>query len=59
MLKKILTNHFVIVGIVVFLLLFFVGIFGISLSWGEALLLAAVITAVSIGTMWWQDFWPL
>jgi hypothetical protein len=58
MLKKILTNHFVIAGIIIFLLMFFIGIFGISLSWSESLLIAAVITVVGIGTMWWQDFWP-
>jgi hypothetical protein len=58
MLKKLLTNHFVIAGIIIFLLMFFIGIFGISLSWSESLLVAAVITVIGVGAMWWQDFWP-
>jgi hypothetical protein len=58
MLKKIFTHHFVIAGIIIFLLMFFIGIFGISLAWSEALLLAVVITVVGVGTLWWQDVWP-
>ena len=58
MLRKIFTNHFVIAGIIIFLLIFFIGLFGIDLALGESLLLAAVITIVGVGALWWQDIWP-
>jgi hypothetical protein len=56
--KKILINPYVIGGTIVFLLLLFVGVFGIGFSWGESLLASAALTIVGIGVIWWQDIWP-
>jgi hypothetical protein len=58
MLKKIFTNHFVIAGLVIFLILLGVFVFALDLSWGESLLASAALTVVGIGAAWWQDFWP-
>lgn len=58
MLRKILTNHFVVAGFVIFLILLFVGVFALDLPWGESLLASAALTVVGIGAVWWQDFWP-
>jgi hypothetical protein len=58
MLKKILTNRYFIAGIIVFLILFFIGIFGLDVPWLEALLGSAVLAAVAIGAAMWQDVWP-
>jgi Kef-type K+ transport system membrane component KefB len=54
MLKKILTNAYVIGGIVVFVLLFFIGIFGIGFTWGEALFGAAALSVIGTATVWWR-----
>jgi hypothetical protein len=55
MLKKIFTNMYVILGIIIFLLLFGVLFFGAQTSLGESLFGALAITLVAIGVTWWKD----
>jgi hypothetical protein len=53
--ERIEKNLHFIVGIVIFLLIFFIGIFGIDLTLGEALLLAAFLgVCATVGT-WWKE----
>ena len=54
MLKRILKNHYVIAGLIVFPILFGVGLW-IDFSWGEAALGAAVLTAIGIAVFWWKE----
>lgn len=59
MLKSIFKNPYVIAGIVVFIILLFVGALGFGASWGESLLGSAVLTIVGIGGIWWKrEVWP-
>jgi len=44
MLKKLLKNPYIISGVIVFLLLFFLGIFSIGFSLPDSLLVSAVIS---------------
>jgi hypothetical protein len=46
--------HF-IVGGVIFMLVFCIGIFGIDLALGEALLLAAFLGACAMVVAWWKE----
>ncbi len=39
----------VIAEMIVFVILFFVGIFGLGASWGESLLSSTALTAVGVG----------
>lgn len=55
MLKKILTNRYVIAGIIVFVLLFAVGLY-LEFSLGEALMASAALSAVGVGAAWWNDW---
>lgn len=54
MLKKILTNIYVSGGIIVFVILFFIGIFGIGFTWGESLFAAAALSVIGTAIIWWQ-----
>ena len=54
MLKKIFTSPFVLAGLLVFGLMLGLGLFAIDLTLGEALLLAAFVTVMGLGTAWWQ-----
>ena len=58
MLKKMLKMPYVIAAIVVFFLVLFVGVFGVGLTWGESLLLSAVVTVVGVGAIWLREIWP-
>ena len=55
MLKKIFTNRYVIAGIIVFVLLFILGMY-LKFSAAESMLGSAVISVVGMVTMWWQDW---
>ena len=46
--------HFIVAAII-FLIVFFVGILGIDLSLGEALLLAAFLGVVALVGTWWKE----
>ncbi len=49
-------NHpYIVSFIIVFLLLFFIGIFALDSTWSEALLGSAVISAVGVGGIWWKQ----
>ncbi len=53
-------NHpYIVSYIVVFFLLFFIGIFALDASWSESLFAAAVLSAVGVGGYWWKyvGFW--
>ena len=59
MLKKLLKNPYIISGVIVFLLLFFLGIFEIGFSLPDSLLVSAVISIVTVGGYWWKEkIWP-
>jgi len=48
-----------IAGVIVFLLLFFLGLFAIGFSWSDSLLVSAVISIVGVGGYWWKEkVWP-
>jgi hypothetical protein len=53
MLKAIFTNRYVIAGIIVFVLLFVLGVY-LEFSVAESLLAAAVLSIVGVVTAWWQ-----
>ena len=53
--NKLEKNIHFIVGAIIFLIVFFISIFGIDLSLGEALLLAAFLGVVSIVGTWWKE----
>jgi hypothetical protein len=49
-------NHpYIVSYIVVFLLLFFIGIFALEATWSESLFGAAVLSAVGVGGYWWKE----
>lgn len=49
-------NHpYVVAFIVVFLLLFFISIFALDLSWSESLFGAAALSAIGVGGYWWKE----
>lgn len=58
MLKKALKLPYLIAALIIFLLMLFVGVFGAGFTWGESLLLSAVITVVGVGSLWLKEFWP-
>ncbi len=53
MLKKL--RNYLIAALVVFLLAFLVGVFGVKLTWGEAALLSVFLTAIGVGGFWWRE----
>lgn len=59
MFKKLLKNPYIISGVIVFLLLFFLGVFSIGFSLSDSLLVSAVISIVVVGGYWWKEkVWP-
>ena len=57
--KKLLRNPYLISGVIVFLLLVFLGIFEIGFSWSDSLLVSAVISIVCVGGYWLKEkVWP-
>jgi hypothetical protein len=44
-----------IVGAIIFLLVFFIGIFGIDLEVGEALMLSAFLGVCAAAVSWWRE----
>jgi hypothetical protein len=55
MLKKIFTNRYVIAGIIVFVILFSLGLY-LEFSVTESLLASAIISGVGVVVIWWQDW---
>jgi hypothetical protein len=55
MLKPILKNPYAIGGIIVFLILFFIGIFALETSVWESALYSAILTAIGIVVFWWKE----
>ncbi len=54
MFTKILKNPYFITGVIVFLLLFILGLY-LDFSLGETLLASAALTAIGVGVLWWQE----
>jgi len=51
-----LRKHPYMIGwLLVFLLLFFIGIFALDASWSESLLGSAVLSAVGTVSIWWKQ----
>ena len=53
MLIAVLKNPYFISGVLVFVLLFGLGLY-LDFSWVESLLSSAMLTVIGIGTLWWQ-----
>jgi len=53
-LKKKLFMYF-IAAIVIFMIVLFVGVFGVKLTWGESALLSAFLTAVGVVSYWRKE----
>ena len=51
--KKI--RNYLIAAVIVFLVVLLVGGFFVGLTWGEAAILAAFLTAIGVGGYWWRD----
>ena len=59
MLKKLLKNPYILSGLILFVLLFFLGIFAIGFTLPDSLLLSAVISILGVGGYWWKEkVWP-
>ena len=57
MLKKIITNTYVIVGIILFVILLAV-LLWLEVSLGDALMASLALAIVGIGVEWWREnFW--
>ena len=52
--KKKLFMYF-IAAIVIFMIVLFVGVFGVKLTWGESALLSAFLTAVGVVSYWRKE----
>jgi hypothetical protein len=53
---KIIRNHpYIVSYIIVFLILFFIGIFALDTTWSESLLGSAVLSAIGVGGYWWKQ----
>ena len=55
MLRKIFTNRYVIAGIIVFVILFVIGLY-LEFSVSESLFASAALAVVGIAVAWWQDW---
>ena len=56
MIISFLRSHpYIIAGILIFLLLFSIGIFALDLTLGESLLLGGVISVIGAGGIWWKE----
>jgi hypothetical protein len=55
MLNFIRNHPYLVSFIIVFLLVFLLGVFALDFSWSESLFGAAVIAAVGVGGYWWKD----
>jgi hypothetical protein len=54
--QRIFKSPYFIGGIIVFLILFFVMLFGVKATLGESLLASVVLTAVGMGIVLWKEF---
>ena len=54
MLITVLKNPYFISGVVVFVLLFILGLY-LDFSLPESLFASVALTAVGVGTLWWQE----
>lgn len=53
---KIASKHpYILAFIIVFLLLFLIGIFALEATLSEALLASAALSAVGVGGYWWKE----
>ena len=49
-------NHpYLVSFIIVFLLVFLLGIFALDFSWSESLFGATAISAIGVGGYWWKE----
>jgi len=55
MLKKLIKNPYVIAGVVIFLLLFAIGVFALEFSIGESFLYSIVLAIIGVGSFWWKE----
>jgi len=55
MLRKIFTNRYIVAGILVFVILFVIGLY-LEFSVSESLFASAALAVVGIAVAWWQDW---
>jgi hypothetical protein len=53
---RILKNPYFIAGIIIFLILFGVLLFGVKATLGESLAASAVLTAIGVGALLWKEY---
>ncbi len=54
--QRIIKSPYFIASVIVFLLIFFVMLLGVKATFGESLLLAAVLAVVGIGAAWFKEY---
>ena len=47
-------RNYLIAAVIIFVIVFAVGVIGVQLTWGESALLAAFLTAIGVGSYWWR-----
>jgi len=55
-LKTFIRKHpYLVSFVILFLLIFLIGIFGVDATVGESLLGAAALSAIGVGGFWWKE----
>ena len=54
MLNFIRAHPYMVSFCIVFLILFFIGVFALSVTWSEALFASAALSAIGVGSLWWK-----
>jgi len=55
LLNFIRTHPYLVSFCIVFLILFFIGVFALSVTWSEALFGSAALSAIGVGGFWWKE----
>jgi hypothetical protein len=53
---RIIKNPYFIAGVIIFLILFGVLLFGVKATLGESLAASAVLTAIGVGVFVWKEY---
>jgi hypothetical protein len=54
MLKFARAHPYIVSFCIVFIIVFFVGVFALNSTWSESLLASAALSAVGTGSAWWK-----
>lgn len=55
MLNYVRNHPYLVSFVIVFMLLFAIGIFALDVSWSEALIGSAALSAIGVGGFWWKE----